>query len=135
MIRRTPRSTRTDTLFPYTTLFRSQSGWHHSGGQTYIFAGGPAYRSQRSAPAWRACQPALGLVHRYPHSAVRCRFLCHRAWLGARLLADIRLAEITENMIDNTGLNQADTPLKVGAALRRPTRAGAVQLRREKRRV
>src|SRR3546814_9866274 len=26
MIRRTPRSTRTDTLFPYSTLFRS--GWH-----------------------------------------------------------------------------------------------------------
>src|SRR3546814_10153366 len=32
MIRRPPRSTRTDTLFPYTTLFRSQSEtcktWH-----------------------------------------------------------------------------------------------------------
>src|SRR3546814_8170351 len=27
MIRRPPRSTRTDTLFPYTTLFRSH-GWH-----------------------------------------------------------------------------------------------------------
>src|SRR3546814_8038347 len=27
MIRRPPRSTRTDTLFPYTTLFR---GYHHS---------------------------------------------------------------------------------------------------------
>src|SRR3546814_12763944 len=27
MIRRPPRSTRTDTLFPYTTLFRSQSGF------------------------------------------------------------------------------------------------------------
>src|SRR3546814_11829409 len=26
MIRRPPRSTRTDTLFPYTTLFRSQYG-------------------------------------------------------------------------------------------------------------
>src|SRR3546814_19582714 len=26
MLRRTPRSTRTDTLFPYTTLFRSQMG-------------------------------------------------------------------------------------------------------------
>src|SRR3546814_10732351 len=26
MIRRPPRSTRTDTLFPYTTLFRSQFG-------------------------------------------------------------------------------------------------------------
>src|SRR3546814_3254838 len=27
MIRRPPRSTRTDTLFPYTTLFRSQPGY------------------------------------------------------------------------------------------------------------
>src|SRR3546814_2289161 len=26
MIRRPPRSTRTDTLFPYTTLFRSEAG-------------------------------------------------------------------------------------------------------------
>src|SRR3546814_5860429 len=30
MIRRPPRSTRTDTLFPYTTLFRSDGG-HHPG--------------------------------------------------------------------------------------------------------
>src|SRR3546814_14235629 len=28
MIRRPPRSTRTDTLFPYTTLFRSPEGAH-----------------------------------------------------------------------------------------------------------
>src|SRR3546814_12462254 len=28
MIRRPPRSTRTDTLFPYTTLFRSAPGLH-----------------------------------------------------------------------------------------------------------
>src|SRR3546814_6290672 len=28
MIRRPPRSTRTDTLFPYTTLFRSSSSVH-----------------------------------------------------------------------------------------------------------
>src|SRR3546814_197877 len=28
MIRRPPRSTRTDTLFPYTTLFRSTLNWH-----------------------------------------------------------------------------------------------------------
>src|SRR3546814_16128888 len=31
MIRRPPRSTRTDTLFPYTTLFRSPSGGDSSG--------------------------------------------------------------------------------------------------------
>src|SRR3546814_5859182 len=28
MIRRTPSSTRTYTLFPYTTLFRSAQSWH-----------------------------------------------------------------------------------------------------------
>src|SRR3546814_4140568 len=34
MIRRPPRSTRTDTLFPYTTLFRSEKGeavYNHCG--------------------------------------------------------------------------------------------------------
>src|SRR3546814_10906113 len=31
MIRRPPRSTRTDTLFPYTTLFRSFEGFPESG--------------------------------------------------------------------------------------------------------
>src|SRR3546814_3191609 len=31
MIRRPPRSTRTDTLFPYTTLFRSHLKWRRSG--------------------------------------------------------------------------------------------------------
>src|SRR3546814_9192452 len=29
MIRRPPRSTRTDTLFPYTTLFRSRGKYQH----------------------------------------------------------------------------------------------------------
>src|SRR3546814_9440480 len=38
MIRRPPRSTRTDTLFPYTTLFRSEDrdgAWRHAA----VFAG------------------------------------------------------------------------------------------------
>src|SRR3546814_1375328 len=35
MIRRPPRSTRTDTLFPYTTLFRSPAiRWHEPDGGT-----------------------------------------------------------------------------------------------------
>src|SRR3546814_1305993 len=29
MVRPPPRSTRTDTLFPYTPLFRATSGWRH----------------------------------------------------------------------------------------------------------
>src|SRR3546814_12124690 len=31
MIRRPPRSTRTDTLFPYTTLFRSRAAFYRQG--------------------------------------------------------------------------------------------------------
>src|SRR3546814_6076383 len=34
MIRRPPRSTRTDTLFPYTTLFRSRAGNIYTGPST-----------------------------------------------------------------------------------------------------
>src|SRR3546814_1024357 len=38
MIRRPPRSTRTDTLFPYTTLFRSVRGAAPDAGQARLFA-------------------------------------------------------------------------------------------------
>src|SRR3546814_14627382 len=38
MIRRPPRSTRSDTLFPYTTLFRSEARWA-TGGQPAIDGG------------------------------------------------------------------------------------------------
>src|SRR3546814_4409584 len=37
MIRRPPRSTRTDTLFPYTTLFRSHAGVAAGGDGGYAF--------------------------------------------------------------------------------------------------
>src|SRR3546814_3694621 len=36
MIRRPPRSTRTDTLFPYTTLFRSEGAEIHWGDETAL---------------------------------------------------------------------------------------------------
>src|SRR3546814_12769428 len=48
MIRRPPRSTRTDTLFPYTTLFRSgRSGWPNCG--PIAACGGPE-RAVRAVP-------------------------------------------------------------------------------------
>src|SRR3546814_4486731 len=58
MIRRPPRSTRTDTLFPYTTLFRS---FHRAGGRALRPAAGAAARNRLSAiferfdplPPWR----------------------------------------------------------------------------------
>src|SRR3546814_5688712 len=57
MIRRPPRSTRTDTLFPYTTLFRS----HDCPGNAHLAA-------RRSLDRVRRCQPEPG-----PHYDSRCR--------------------------------------------------------------
>src|SRR3546814_10029921 len=58
MTRRPPRSTRTDTLFPYTTLFRSPPG--HEGGEAAPAGrprGGTALPRRRRPPAVR-CQAA-----------------------------------------------------------------------------
>src|SRR3546814_3560078 len=44
MIRRPPRSTRTDTLFPYTTLFRSPAEFCHVANSTSA--------KVKCAPAW-----------------------------------------------------------------------------------
>src|SRR3546814_8076042 len=54
MIRRPPRSTRTDTLFPYTTLFRSA----RCGGSRHWHAAVQSrlYRSRHSATARRSPQ-------------------------------------------------------------------------------
>src|SRR3546814_7361155 len=50
MIRRPPRSTRTDTLFPYTTLFRSGAGRRRAGGPHHCRRPRPA-RGGGRAPA------------------------------------------------------------------------------------
>src|SRR3546814_5569322 len=81
MIRRPPRSTRTDTLFPYTTLFRSHVGNGH----------GHAFREAEEGEAARmgdgqrrADDPLRGivdhdagggrpLVHAVAHAAVESR--------------------------------------------------------------
>src|SRR3546814_9151040 len=58
MIRRPPRSTRTDTLFPYTTLFRSRSRRTHRRRHRRRSAASrgrppPAFRSRSRSPAAR----------------------------------------------------------------------------------
>src|SRR3546814_1300313 len=49
MIRRPPRSTRTDTLFPYTTLFRSalENGLHRGSLPVKLWYSGSYYRYER----------------------------------------------------------------------------------------
>src|SRR3546814_11108914 len=51
MIRHPPRSTRTDTLFPYTTLFRSPQQTSAQGGLIAVLAGLGAKPTGGSAPA------------------------------------------------------------------------------------
>src|SRR3546814_10204551 len=65
MIRRPPRSTRTDTLFPYTTLFRS-----HQRGRLWRGAGKADQR-----PSHHAARRAVGRRHHLVErrTAVSCR--------------------------------------------------------------
>src|SRR3546814_3117497 len=66
MIRRPPRSTRTDTLFPYTTLFRSASGWRHPallrGRRAAVAAAGTDAAAQPGHPRRRADVPAASAL-------------------------------------------------------------------------
>src|SRR3546814_9289048 len=56
MIRRPPRSTRTDTLFPYTTLFRSMT-------PLFLGLGGPALTDAERA-SFRSVNPAGYILFR-----------------------------------------------------------------------
>src|SRR3546814_4641839 len=70
MIRRPPRSTRTDTLFPYTTLFRSQSlerrGQRRRQRRDRILAGELVHRMRLEQPAaaLERAQPDIGEARR-----------------------------------------------------------------------
>src|SRR3546814_13158060 len=51
MIRRPPRSTRTDTLFPYTTLFRSERRRQYPPQSDDTYSDDGLFRCARAAPA------------------------------------------------------------------------------------
>src|SRR3546814_10788336 len=76
MIRRPPRTTRTDTLFPYTTLFRSSvlPGVHRDGNRSPRYSW-TANRLVRTIPMpGQRCDPGLPCLDRRYCSPV------HRAW-------------------------------------------------------
>src|SRR3546814_10918343 len=64
MIRRPPRSTRTDTLFPYTTLFRS---WPRTGRNSAAFRAEPALH--RRLDRQRQFMPAFIRAESRPRAA------------------------------------------------------------------
>src|SRR3546814_6641679 len=83
MIRRPPRSTRTDTLFPYTTLFRSPSavllpdhGHHRCGDAAGGYGDGDAGRQREDGgdadqPGGDGRRPAFRDPRRRPHGRRR----------------------------------------------------------------
>src|SRR3546814_7665979 len=74
MIRRPPRSTRTDTLFPYTTLFRSRDAvqvqvQHLAGLEEVLLA---VLVGQQDARVQRVDAVGLGVGGDVQHSGLRC---------------------------------------------------------------
>src|SRR3546814_7487897 len=114
MIRRPPRSTRTDTLFPYTTLFRSYTasgsslmaslvpGWAQEGGAE-------ALAKRLQDPAMRAkirAEMVPNLARRAgPHALMLRRFAPDPSLEGKRL--------------DEIGAMQGQDPLDVGIEIGR----------------
>src|SRR3546814_1321144 len=60
MIRRPPRSTRTDTLFPYTTLFRSLVADEDESERIYSYR---MYSDWKISPNWQRDQPLRSEEH------------------------------------------------------------------------
>src|SRR6056297_4253904 len=95
MIRRPPRSTRTDTLFPYTTLFRSD---RRSPSPTS--AGHPPRAGSRPSPNSRRCQ--IGRAHVWtpvtPEKLV-CRLLREKKHISGKNYNFYRFGVITSHSI------------------------------------
>src|SRR3546814_6344249 len=83
MIRRPPRSTRTDTLFPYTTLFRSGTKRNDR----------EAYR-----PRHRGAGPGGRCAHPRACRNARCSVACRRACRDDGGLVDDRSEEHTSEL-------------------------------------
>src|SRR3546814_20853025 len=100
MIRRPPRSTRTDTLFPYTTLFRSLSKDHGS----KRLAPGPVPKGKETrnrTPVARQPRLAGGEFHQLdglriddrPADPLGCIEM-HAGFVAERIAQDARLAAV-----------------------------------------
>src|SRR3546814_20113125 len=84
MIRRPPRSTRTDTLFPYTTLFRSAQHFTKADGAAKPDAGLPPFGHGSAYPF--AIEAAIARIDQNMQANMGCRLI--RFQLVQRLLVN-----------------------------------------------
>src|SRR3546814_7028137 len=95
MIRRPPRSTRTDTLFPYTTLFRSEPSLDDGAPRAAVPLGVEQDGAGGQAAHRRAAQPRAVGAHPGPPGAGRPSPLPHLRTAGGggrQLCAALRAA-------------------------------------------
>src|SRR3546814_13337931 len=115
MIRRPPRSTRTDTLFPYTTLFRSD---RRRIGLAPTLESAPVYKCERISLTLRAGRhgPSLeetAMPSRFllaPLSVALSMVLASPAWAGSTV--------VTTPATPPAALQQLPTPLATSDVLR-----------------
>src|SRR3546814_9037948 len=96
MIRRPPRSTRTDTLFPYTTLFRSKANTGRS-------SASPKERANRRSPTPEEAplrrRDSGDRVHDVSHSLLAAvRVLHHRVGAGEHARSEEHTSELQSLM-------------------------------------
>src|SRR3546814_16973152 len=89
MVRRPPRSTRTDTLFPYTTLFRSL-GFHIIGGHRQLRGAGGAHHGCALRPHFVQLAEAT-LITLAPGSDTALQPMCFDLQLCVKLVRRARL--------------------------------------------
>src|SRR3546814_1856664 len=108
MIRRPPRSTRTDTLFPYTTLFRSDSpaGWH----ELYVSMTIAALEAPTATIATLVTSPFLR------HPLVTANALCSLQDLsGARIALGLTKGASTVLALGRPPATQAEIQSEIAA--------------------
>src|SRR3546814_8565892 len=99
MIRRPPRSTRTDTLFPYTTLFRSRSSLMNavrpaSRPGNPCFSSGPCAK-RRGWSLGALSEAAVGRSHRAKPGKTKLAEVIERSKKILGMQADYRLGIVT----------------------------------------
>src|SRR3546814_6377658 len=115
MIRRPPRSTRTDTLFPYTTLFRSEAA-SYAKASRLVTVKEAAAREDEDGEGWPPQQSA-GRTSRLPSELLEAIFEAGRKGLSIQRykgLGEMNAEQLWETTLDQS--NRSMLQVEIGQA-------------------